>query len=127
MIDATSPIDRRPTCAGIRADGSPCRSQVLCDGTHCYVHAPGRQQERAEARRKGGRNRATSARLRKLMPPRLVPVFDQLEVALADVLAGELDPRQATAAAAVARALVAVLTAGELEERLRRLEERGTA
>jgi hypothetical protein len=123
MNSTPKAADASPRCAGVRADGFPCRSQVLCDGTHCYVHAPGRQQERAEARRKGGHNRATAIRLRALMPPRLVPVFDRLETALGDVLAGELDPRQATAAAALARALVAVLTAGELEERLRRLEQ----
>jgi len=57
------------------------------------------------------------------MPARLVPIWDQLETALAATLAGELAPRQATTAAALARALVAVLQAGELEERLRRLEE----
>jgi hypothetical protein len=74
------------------------------------------------ASRKGGENKATSKRLAKIMPVRLVPVWDQLEQALADVLRGERDPRQATAAAAVARALATILQAGELEERLRALE-----
>ena len=111
-------------CAGIKRDGQPCGSQVLSDGTYCYVHAPGKQAERTEARRRGGQNRSTAARLHALLPPRLVPAFDQLEQALADVLAGRLSPKQASAAAAVARAMVAVLQAGELEERLRKLEER---
>ena len=74
------------------------------------------------ARRKGGRNRSSAVRLRGLMPPRLTPAFDQLEVALADVLAGELDPKQATAAAAVARAMATLLSVGEMEERMRRIE-----
>ena len=109
-------------CTGIRKDGQPCGSQVLSDGTYCYVHAPGQADEREAARRRGGQNRANAVRLRRLVPPRLLPVYDQLETALADVLAGRLDPRQATAAAALARALVTTLQAGELEERLRRLE-----
>jgi hypothetical protein len=114
-------------CAGVRKDGTPCRSQVLCDGTHCYVHSPAHQQERAEARRKGGRNRATAARLRALVPPRLMPVFDRLEAALEEVHRGELEPKRAQAMASLARALVAVLTAGELEERVRKLEHGGAA
>ena len=109
-------------CASVRKDGSPCGSQVLSDGTYCYVHSPEREADRAEARQRGGRNRATAARLRTLMPPRLVPIFDTLEAALAEVHRGELDPKQAQAMAALGRALVAVLTAGELEERLRKLE-----
>ena len=40
--------------------------------------------------------------------------------------AGTLEPRQATAVAAVARVMVSVLQAGELEERVRQLEGRGT-
>ena len=56
------------------------------------------------------------------MPPRLVPVFESLEVALSEVHAGDLTPACANAMSSVARALVAVLTAGELEQRLRGLE-----
>ena len=121
-------MDKVRHCAGVRKDGSPCGSQVLSDGTHCYVHSPGRAADRAEARQRGGRNRATARRLRGMMPDRLRPIFDQLEAALAEVHDGELDPKAASAMAALARALVAVLTSGELEERLRRLEEgTGTA
>ena len=38
---------------------------------------------------------------------------------------GELDPRAASAMASLAGALVRTITAGELEERLRALEDRG--
>jgi hypothetical protein len=58
------------------------------------------------------------------MPPRLVPVFDALEVALAEVHAGTLDPKQAMAMAAIARAMVSVLTAGEIEQRVRDIEQK---
>ena len=122
MAEATQSKSQQPSCAGIRRDGQRCEALGLLDG-YCYSHSPANATARDAARRKGGRNRSNRRRLRGLMPPRLVPVFDQLEGALSDVLAGGLDPKQATAAAAVARAMVSVLTAGELEERLRKLEE----
>jgi hypothetical protein len=96
---------------------------VLADASYCYVHAPALDGVRAEARRRGGRNRASAVRLRALVPPRLIPIFERLEAALERVDRGELDPRQAQAMASVARALVSVLQAGELEQRVRDLEQ----
>jgi hypothetical protein len=58
-----------------------------------------------------------------LCPPRLVGVFDLLEEALSEVHDGQLDPRIAQAMSSLASAMVRVLTSGELEERVRRLEE----
>ena len=113
----------RPICTGTRKDGTACTAVVLVDGSHCFAHAPGNQQGRDEARRKGGRSRSNQARLARLMPAQLVSVYQQLDRALADTLAGELDPRTATAAATLGRALVSVLQAGEMEARLRALEE----
>ena len=110
-------------CVGTRKDDTPCPVTVLVDGRYCFAHSPKLHVDRTEARRRGGHNRATAVRLRALMPPRLVPVFDRLEAALAETHAGDLDPKQAQAMAALARAMTAVLTAGELEERLRKLEE----
>jgi len=60
--------------------------------------------------------------MHNLVPPRLVPVYDRLEQALGQVHDDTLQPRQASAMAALARAMVAVLTSGELEERVRELE-----
>jgi len=60
------------------------------------------------------------------MPPRLIEVYDRLELALQETHTGDLDPRSATAMAALARAMVAVLTSGELEERIRNLESATT-
>ena len=111
-----------PRCAATRRDGSPCTTQVVGDGRFCFAHSPELATKRREAQQRGGQNRATAKRLSKLMPIRLVPIWGQLEQALADVLDGSLDPRQATAAAALARALAAVLQVGELEQRLRDLE-----
>lgn len=110
----------RPSCTALRKDGRPCTAPAAKDGL-CVGHQP----EASAARSKGGRNSAKAARLSKLIPPRLIPVFDRLEEALTQVHEGELDPRVATAMASLAGAMVRVLTAGELEERVRVLEDRG--
>lgn len=109
-------------CQSRRKDGQPCRAPATING-RCIGHAPGLEAQRTAARRKGGQNKANRARLSKLMPPRLVSVYEELEEALHQVHCGELDPRQATAMATIASAMVRVLTAGEIEERLRRLEQ----
>jgi hypothetical protein len=111
----------RERCTATRRDGSPCRGDAI-HGGQCFAHSDALQRARREGQRKGGRNSAKVTRLRALVPPRLLTVYDQLEAALADVLDGSLDPKQAHAAAALARALVAVLSAGELEQRVRDLE-----
>ena len=57
-----------------------------------------------------------------MLPPRLRVVFDRLDVAMEEVVAGTLSTGRATALAALASASVRVLQAGEFEERLRTLE-----
>lgn len=111
----------RKRCESETRTGKPCRGYALEDG-YCFSHSPALEEKRLEARAKGGKNSARGARLRALVPPRLIPVYDRLEKALEEVHAGELESRQATAMAALARAMVAVLTSGELEERVRDLE-----
>jgi hypothetical protein len=111
-----------PTCTAIRKDGKPCQAQATKSGL-CLAHDPSLEEKRRAARKTGGRNKARIARLGKLVPPRLIAVYDHLEEALGQVHKGELDPRVATAMAALAGAMVRVLTSGELEERVRKLEE----
>jgi hypothetical protein len=113
---------KREQCAATRGDGQPCRAPALPGSAYCFNHDPDRAEARARARQKGGRNRAKIVRLRGLIPPRLLPVFDTLEGALAEVHDGTLEPAKANAMANLARAMTAVLTAGELEARVRMLE-----
>ncbi len=105
-------------CPAVRRDGSPCTANAGASG-YRVGHNPTAQ----EARRKGGRGTSRAARAQKLLPARLRPAAERLERALNEVHDGELDPRAATAMPSLAGALVRVITAGELEERLRRLEE----
>jgi hypothetical protein len=112
------------TCAGTTKNGARCGIRVLVDGSFCFAHSPAYAQARVEARARGGRNRAASRRVARVLAgdDRLGPVLAALEAALPAVLTGSLDPRRAQAAAAVVRALVTVWEAGELEQRLRVLE-----
>ena len=119
-----SAANSRQPCSASRRDGRPCGAPALPGSRFCFTHDPARAGERSEARAKGGRNRAHVVRLRGLVPPRLAGVFDRLEGALVEVHDGRLDPKVASAMAALARAMVSVLTAGELEERVRNIEER---
>lgn len=112
----------RMRCESTKRNGEPCQAQALPNSPHCWAHDPARAEQRAEARSRGGRNSAKIHRLRGLVPPRLVAVYDRLEEALGEVHDGELDPKRAQAMASLAKAMVAVLTAGEIEQRLRDLE-----
>ncbi len=121
-MTASNPNHNR--CRGTRRDGQPCPSPILDADGYCFAHRPGADAARRQARQAGGRHRAALARLRRLCPPRLGAVYDRLDAALEAVEAGRLHPAQAQAMASLARALVAVLQAGELEARVRELEAR---
>lgn len=110
-------------CSATRRDGQPCQAVATRDGL-CMAHSPALREKAKEARRAGGHNSARAKRLGKLIPPRLVALYDTLELALGQVYRGEIDPRVATAMASLAGAMVKVLTSGELEQRVRLLEER---
>ncbi len=106
-----------------RKDGRHCQAPALPKRPYCFAHDPERAKERVAARRRGGERTAKIVRLRGLVPPHLLPVYDTLESALSEVRSGDISLQQATAMAALARAMVSVLTAGELEERVRQLEQ----
>lgn len=108
---------KAPTKGGQRCQGRPHPSG------YCVAHDPALQQKREEARVNGGTNSSRVARLEKLMPRRLRPVYDRLETALQDVHEGRLDVSRAKAMASVAGAMVRVLQAGELEELTRKIRE----
>ena len=107
-------------CVSTRRDRAPFTAQAGASG-YCIGHDPGAM----EARRKGSHAKSRAKRTAKLLPARLQPKVSLLEDPLGGVHRGELDPQAASAMASVAGALVRAMTAGELEERLRALEDRG--
>ncbi len=121
MAEASGSAPKR--CAGTRKDGTPCTATVMGPGTLCYTHDPARATERDQARRKGGTNSATRARLDRLLPATLRPMIGNLLDALDEVHAGTLDPKQATAMASLAGAVTRAYGVGVLDERLQALEE----
>lgn len=112
-----------PKCRATRRDGQPCQAPALADGM-CFAHSPRVAAAREAGHARGGHHSARVVRLRRLVPERLLPIYQQLEAAMTELHDGTLDPRVAGAMAAVARAMVSVLTAGELEARVRELEGR---
>jgi len=111
-----------PACSARRADGSACRATAGPDGK-CFAHSPALRAKAQAARTKGGQNRATSARLGKLVPERLQAIYNLLEEVLNELHKGTVTPQVGGAMAHVASALIKLATAGEIELRLRRLEE----
>ncbi len=110
-------------CAGTRRDGTPCGAAVMGPGTLCYAHDPARATERDQARRKGGTNSATRHRLDRLVPATLRTMIADLLDAMGDVRAGTLDPRQASALAALGGVVTRAYSVGVLESRIEALEE----
>ena len=103
-----------PTCPAPTKTGKPCHGRPAESG-YCFAHDPATKDKREAARVKGGENSSHAARLEKLLPSRLRPTFDRLEAAMKEVHEGRLDPRQATAMASVAGAMVKIIKAGEEE------------
>ena len=112
-------------CKALRTDGTPCQGTARASG-YCWAHDPALAEQRKAGAVRGGKNKAKIARLERMMPQDLIPVFTALKASLYKVYQGTLDPRQATAMAAVAGAMCKVLETGELVARLDELEERLT-
>ena len=103
-----------PTCPAPTKTGKPCHGRPGESG-YCFAHDPATKDKREAARVKGGENSSHATRLEKLLPSRLRPTFDRLEAAMKEVHEGRLDPRQATAMASLAGAMVKIIKAGEEE------------
>jgi len=117
----------RKRCVSTKKDGTPCQAPAISPSGYCFMHDPNRASARDEARRRGGKNSCRTARLNKLIPSQLRPIYNMLGRAMVECYQGKLDYRKTNALASVARAMVAVLTAGELEERVRDLESKAEA
>ncbi len=115
-------LANRQLCHATRKDGQPCQAPAVSEG-FCFGHSPALAEKARQARTQGGRNKALAVRLRRLIPPRLAPVFDTLETVLDELHSGKLDPRIGSGMAAIAGAMCRLLAVGELEERVRQLEE----
>jgi hypothetical protein len=101
----------------MRRDGQPCSGKPTVSGW-CVAHDPQANDWRA----RGGTARSNAHRAAKLLPSRLRPIVEELELAFREVHKGMLEARTGQAMAAIASALVRVYLAGEQEQRLRDIE-----
>jgi len=91
----------------------------------CRWHHPGLEAERGEWRRRGGEQRSNKERARKKIASTILEPSDIQGIlgdALKAVIAGQIEPGVGTAAATIARVLIAVREASEVEQRLTALE-----
>jgi ribonuclease D len=106
-------VDAR--CQGITKQGLPCRAWATRSG-FCPIHAPELVGIVAEARRRGGYNRANAKRLRRLLEATgFWEVFKMTMITVARLERGELSPQVAVAASHLLKvALEAVEAAHKL-------------
>lgn len=112
-------------CTATTRGGTPCRGQAWKDGL-CRVHHPELADERAAYRARGGTARSTAARARKQYETLVLQGADLegvLGSTLVRVLNGELPPNVGNSVATIARSLVTVREATDIERRLAELED----
>ncbi len=105
-------------CPAVRTDGRPCQSTILGPSGYCFSHDPELDEERREARRRGGLSTGRLTRLLKVPPAALAELYERLERAIVEVHEGRLEPARATAMASLVQALCATLELGDARRRL---------
>ena len=90
------------------------------------MHSPDHAEMRREASRRGGKARSTRARARAATPVAMdaAELAGWLTTLFKGVLTGRVEPRVGTAAASIAKVMMEVRAATELEARLAELEDR---
>ncbi len=115
-------------CMASRKDGSPCGGTARPSG-YCWNHDPDLEARRRAGNARGGRNRSNAARAQKevelieaSMTARL-HLAPGLYQAFIRVERGELQPSVANSMATVAKALVEVTNAVQVDEQIQELRE----
>lgn len=120
LLDQNSEQRAAPQrCPAIRRDGQPCRGYATTSTGFCIGHTP----ESRGWRSRGGVGTRTSERADKRLPTRLRDIADLLHRAIYEAYDGSMPPQRAGAVAALARALIACVQAGEMELAVRALEQ----
>ena len=112
-------------CQGTNRNGEPCSAHVYGGEVWCRWHDPARAEDRAEWSRKGGQARSNRARARRQLAGQVMSIDDidaVLCVALTKVSEGAMEPGVGSSMAGIAKAIVGIRTASDLEKRLEELE-----
>lgn len=116
-------------CKGKTKSGRPCRMKPIGGGDYCFSHSPSTRRAQAKARKKGGQARHTPhfADLSTL-PAKVETLPDAhqlLTYTLSEVAGMDNSIARARVLLALFDSFVKSFEIGELEERIRALEERG--
>lgn len=114
-------------CSGITKAGKPCRGVPVYGSQWCMTHHPDLQERQAENRRAGGSARSDARRAAKAWTSigqeigndDLPAILRSCMVAVRD---GTMEPGQANAIAALAKASVQIVADIQLEARIAELE-----
>lgn len=112
-------------CQATAANGKPCAATPRPGRSYCLWHDPEAVETRRELSRKGGQARSNRRRALAKLPDEVMSlrtVQAMLCRALRDVIDGRLEPGVGNSAATLGRAIAAIATAGDLEERVAELE-----
>ena len=119
------------TCHGITRQGERCRARPLGGSTYCVTHSPDVTDAQRKAwAAKGGVNSSAKARARKALPAELMTPDELsawLGICFRRVIVGEMEPPVGTAAANLARTMMVIREATEVEARLEALERAAAA
>lgn len=111
-------------CRSLNKAGDPCSAAHYKDGW-CRWHHPDLEAQRQAERRAGGKAKANTSRARKELSASIMDmdaIDGLLCLVIVRVAAGDISPGVGTALASLARSIIAVRDAGEIAERLDRLE-----
>lgn len=114
-------------CKGRNVNGGPCGARAQPGRTWCQWHDPDREEEREQWRAAGGRARSHKSRAARELASVNTDMGNlkrALFRALERVETGELEPGVANSMSTIARAIVAVSDAVDVDARLAALEER---
>ena len=113
-------------CSEVTTNGRPCRARPLRDVPFCFWHAPGNEEEVAEARRLGGLRRRREKTVSGAYDFTGLNTIDEirrlLEIAAIDVLGLDNGIARARVLVSIAQAGAKLLETGELEARIELLE-----
>jgi len=113
-------------CQTTNKVGEPCSARAWRDGL-CIWHHPARAEEVAAARKRGGQARSNKARALKSLPTELMTneqLHSYLSVVFKAVIAGRIEPGVGTASSTIARTMLELFRAIDLEARIAALERR---
>ena len=111
-------------CKAPNRTGKPCSATHFKDG-YCRWHHPDLEAQRAAERAAGGQARSNKARARRQLADAVLTINDLdglLCRALVQVAAGKMEPGVGSSMAGIAKTVVAIRQASELERRLEELE-----